>query len=60
LTDTTCESRAQVDDLVRKAMAAGGSTIEEPQDYGFMYHHGFVDPDGHCWGLHHMSAKPSL
>jgi uncharacterized protein len=55
----TCESRAQVDDLVRKAIAAGGLTIEEPQDYGFMYHHGFVDPDGHCWGLNHMrSATP--
>jgi predicted lactoylglutathione lyase len=55
----TCESRAQVDDLVRKAIAAGGSTIEDAQDYGFMYHHGFVDPDGHCWGLNHMSAMPS-
>ena len=51
----TCESRAQVDDLVRKAIAAGGSTIEEAQDYGFMYHHGFVDPDGHCWGLNYMT-----
>lgn len=54
----TCESRSQVDDLVRKAIAAGGSTIEEPQDYGFMYHHGFVDPDGHCWGLNHMIEQP--
>ena len=54
----TCESRAQVDDLVQKAIAAGGSTIEEAQDYGFMYHHGFVDLDGHCWGLNHMSAMP--
>ncbi len=55
----TCESRAQVDDLVRKAIAAGGSTIEEPHDYGFMYHHGFVDPDGHHWGLNHMTTMPS-
>ncbi len=55
----TCESRAQVDDLVRKAIAAGGSTIEEAQDYGFMYHHGFVDLDGHCWGLNYMSEMPS-
>lgn len=55
----TCESRAQVDDIVRKAIAAGGSTIEEAQDYGFMYHHGFVDLDGHCWGLNHMSEAPS-
>ena len=55
----TCESRSEVDELVRRAIAAGGSTIEEPQDYGFMYHHGFVDPDGHCWGLNHMSSIPS-
>ncbi len=54
----TCESRAQVDDLVRKAIAAGGSTIEEAQDYGFMYHHGFVDLDGHCWGLNYMNEVP--
>jgi hypothetical protein len=55
----TCESRERVDDLVRRALAAGGTTIEEPQDYGFMYHHGFVDPDGHCWGLNHMVATPA-
>jgi uncharacterized protein len=55
----TCESRSQVDDLVRKAVAAGGSTIEEAQDYGFMYHHGYVDLDGHCWGLNHMTSIPS-
>lgn len=54
----TCESRGHVDDLVRKAIAAGGSTIEEPQDYGFMYHHGFVDLDGHCWGLNHIIEQP--
>jgi predicted lactoylglutathione lyase len=53
----TCESRAQVDELVRRAIAAGGSTIEEPQDYGFMYHHGFVDLDGHCWGLNHIIER---
>lgn len=59
LNSLTCESRIQVDDLVRKAVAAGGSTIEDAQDYGFMYQHGFVDPDGHCWGLVHMGEMPS-
>lgn len=54
----TCSSRAEVDTLVAKAVAAGGSTCEEPTDYGFMYQHGFVDLDGHCWGLTHMSAMP--
>jgi uncharacterized protein len=54
-----CESREQVDGLVAKAVAAGGSTYDEPQDYGFMYTHSFVDPDGHGWGLVHMSAMPA-
>lgn len=29
------------------------------EDEGFMYSHSFVDPDGHGWGLFHMSAMPS-
>lgn len=49
-----CESRAEVEDLVKKAVAAGGSTYAEPKDYGFMYQHGFQDPDGHLWELIHM------
>ncbi|MBI3146860.1 MAG: VOC family protein [Pseudogulbenkiania sp.] len=48
------ESRAKVDELVRKAVAAGGETYNEPQDYGFMYGHGFQDPDGHIWELIYM------
>lgn len=45
----SCESREQVDALVRKAVAAGGSTYNEPQDHGFMYAHGYADLDGHIW-----------
>lgn len=55
----SCESREQVDELVSKAVAAGGSTYDKPEDYGFMYTHSFVDPDGHGWGLVHMSAIPA-
>jgi predicted lactoylglutathione lyase len=55
----SCDSREQVDDLVAKAVAAGGSTYDKPEDHGFMYSHSFVDPDGHGWGLVHMSAMPS-
>lgn len=47
----SCESRENVDDLVRKAVAAGGSTYNQPQDHGFMYGHGFQDLDGHIWEL---------
>ena len=48
------ESRAQVDEMVRKAVAAGGATYNEPQDHGFMYGHGFQDLDGHIWELIYM------
>jgi predicted lactoylglutathione lyase len=44
-----CENRQQVDEIVRKAVAAGGATYNQPQDHGFMYAHGFKDPDGHIW-----------
>jgi uncharacterized protein len=53
-----CESRQEVDDLVAKALAAGGTTHDKPEDFGFMYTHSFVDLDGHGWGLLHMSAPP--
>jgi predicted lactoylglutathione lyase len=47
----SCESRAEVDDLVKKALAAGGTAPNAPQDHGFMYAHGFEDIDGHIWEL---------
>lgn len=50
----SCESRDEVDDLVQKAVAAGGNTYNEPQDHGFMYGHGFQDPDGHIWEVFYM------
>ncbi|MGE8566592.1 Glyoxalase-like domain protein [compost metagenome] len=51
----SCESRAEVDDLVARARAAGGAVPREPQDHGFMYAHGFEDLDGHIWELVHMA-----
>ena len=53
----SCESRAGVDELVGKALAAGGTTYAEPKDYGFMYSHGFQDPDGHIWELIYMEPE---
>ena len=52
-------SREDVDETVRKAIDAGGSTYNEPQDYGFMYGHGFQDLDGHIWELIHMEPGAS-
>lgn len=48
------EDRAGVDEMVRKAVAGGGSTYAAPQDHGFMYQHGFQDPDGHIWEVFWM------
>ena len=47
----SCESRAEVDGLIAKALAAGGKAPRTPQDHGFMYGHGFEDLDGHIWEL---------
>ncbi|NCT84272.1 MAG: glyoxalase/bleomycin resistance/extradiol dioxygenase family protein [Comamonadaceae bacterium] len=54
----SCESREEVDGLVARARAAGGSVPRAPQDHGFMYAHGFEDLDGHIWELVHMSGLP--
>jgi predicted lactoylglutathione lyase len=56
LVSLSCESRAEVDEQVRKAVDAGGSTYNDPQDHGFMYGHGFQDPDGHIWELFYMES----
>ena len=47
----SCDSRNEVDDLVQKAVAAGGNTFQDPQDHGFMYGRSFQDLDGHVWEL---------
>ncbi len=53
----SAESREAIDDRVRKAVAAGGTTYKEPQDHGFMYGHGFQDLDGHIWELMYMEPS---
>lgn len=58
LISLTCESREKVDEMVRAAVAAGGSTYGEAKDFGYMYVHGFQDPDGHAWELVWMSPRP--
>ena len=53
----SCDSRAEVDELVAKAIAAGGRAPNPVQDYGFMYGHGFEDLDGHVWELSYMDPN---
>jgi uncharacterized protein len=59
LISLSCDTRERVDELVAKALAAGGTTYDEPEDLGFMYSHSFVDLDGHGWGVLHMPPSPA-
>lgn len=53
----SCETRAEVDATIRKAVAAGGTTFSDPQDHGFMHGHAFQDLDGHVWELTWMDPS---
>jgi predicted lactoylglutathione lyase len=48
------DSRAAVDEMVAKAVAAGATTPNAAKDYGFMYQHGYQDLDGHLWEIFWM------
>ncbi len=50
-------SRAEVDEMVNKALAAGGSHAVDPQDHGFMYGWSFYDLDGHHWEVFWMDPS---
>jgi predicted lactoylglutathione lyase len=53
----SCGSRAEVDEIVGAAIAAGGKPAMDPQDHGFMYGSSFYDPDGHHWEVLWMDEK---
>jgi uncharacterized protein len=53
----SCASRAEVDEMVKKAIAAGGTHAAPPQDHGFMYGRSFYDLDGHHWEVLWMDPK---
>lgn len=59
LLNLRCDSREEIESLVGKAIAAGGSTYDKLEDFGFMVTHSFIDLDGHGWGLFHIVAAPS-
>ncbi len=52
------ESKNQVDELVAKAIEAGGSRYREAVDHGWMYYDTFADRDGHQWEV--MFSDESL
>lgn len=52
------DSRAAVDAVVEKAMAAGSKgDVNEPDDHGFMYGRSFEDLDGHSFAPMFMDME---
>lgn len=53
----SCASRAEVDEIVKTAIVAGGSHAVDAVDHGFMYGWSFYDLDGHHWEVFHMDPQ---
>jgi uncharacterized protein len=51
------DSRDAVDDLINKAVEAGGSIYADTQDLGWMYNRNFADLDGHQWEIAYMDMS---
>ena len=47
-------SRKEVDEVMSRALKAGGTEPRPPEDHGWMYGRDFTDPDGHVWEVFHM------
>lgn len=60
LVAVSVDGRKAVDEMINKAIAAGGSEYRKAQDYGWMYGRAFQDVDGHIWEIFYMdeSAMP--
>lgn len=53
----SADSREKVDEIVNKALTAGGKASNEPVDHGFMYTWSFEDLDGHLWEFMYMDES---
>jgi predicted lactoylglutathione lyase len=51
------ESREEVDEMVKKAVTAGGTVCSEPGGQGWMYGCVFADLDGHRWNVLYMDMS---
>jgi len=51
------ESREEVDELIKKAVDAGGTIYRDPDDHGWMYSHSFADLDGHQWEVLYIDSS---
>jgi predicted lactoylglutathione lyase len=46
----SCESRDEVDAMTDAAKKAGGASLHDAEDLGFMFSRAFADPDGNGFG----------
>lgn len=51
------EHRGEVDELVGKAVDAGGTAPNDKQEHGWMYGWGFQDLDGHLWEVFYADEQ---
>jgi predicted lactoylglutathione lyase len=51
------DSREDVDAVLAKGLAAGGTEPRPAQDYGFMYSRDLDDPDGNSLGFLYMTPE---
>lgn len=55
----SAKSRAEVDEMMKTALANGAEAASDPVDHGFMYYSSFYDLDGHHWEPLYMEPKSS-
>jgi predicted lactoylglutathione lyase len=51
------EGREKVDQMINRAIEAGGRESREPQDHGWMYGRSFEDINGHIWEIIYMDES---
>ena len=57
ITAIQVETREQVDEIIRLALANGATRFKECTDLGWMYYDSFSDPDGHQWEVMHANLQ---
>jgi predicted lactoylglutathione lyase len=53
----SAESREKVDEIINKAIEAGGREHRNPQDHGWMYGRSYEDINGHLWEVIYMDQN---
>lgn len=57
ITAIAVDSREEVDQIVNRALAAGGTPYSQTDDLGWMYTRKFADLDGHQWEFFFMDIS---